>query len=113
MVRAKSKVIVADILEILEINYQYKQPLFSRPDAKDFRLPDFTVSFEGDVHLWKHLAMLTVPSHHEACKRKRKMVRSERIRRPANSVGGRADGGIDSAQFEHIARERVLDDCLK
>lgn len=50
-VRAKSEVIVADILEILEISYQYKQPLFSRPDAKDFRLPDFTVSFEGDVHL--------------------------------------------------------------
>ena len=69
-VRSKSEVVVADILHALGISYSYEQPLFSRSDPKDFRLPDFTASFEGDVYYWEHLGMLNVPSYREAWERK-------------------------------------------
>ena len=70
-VRSKSEVVVANILDALEISYAYEQPLHSRSDSRDFRLPDFTVSFEGDVYYWEHLGMLSVPSYREAWERKR------------------------------------------
>ncbi len=49
-VRSKSEVVVANVLEALQISYLYEQPLFSLSDPKDFRLPDFTASFDGDVY---------------------------------------------------------------
>ena len=108
-VRSKSEVVVADILESLEISYQYEQPLFSRSDPKDFRLPDFTVSYEGDTYYWEHLGMLMVPSYREAWKRKQEWYKN-------NGFGDRLiisedgpDGSIDAAQIEHIARTRILD----
>ena len=79
-VRSKSEVVVADILDALEVSYVYEQPLFSRSDPKEFRLPDFTVSFEGDVYYWEHLGMLTVPSYREAWARKRKWYEDNGVR---------------------------------
>lgn len=49
-VRSKSEVVVANILDVLDISYEYEKPLYSRTDGDDFRLPDFTVSYEGDVY---------------------------------------------------------------
>ncbi len=54
-VRSKSEVIVADILDSLEISYKYEEPLYSKSNPIDFRLPDFTASFEGNVYYWEHL----------------------------------------------------------
>ena len=109
-VRSKSEVIVADILEGLEISYQYEQPLFSRSDAKDFRLPDFTVSFEGDVYFWEHLGMLTVPSYREAWKRKLEWYEHNGFSDRLIFSQDGPDGRIDAAQIERIARERILDE---
>ena len=109
-VRSKSEVVVADILDALEVSYVYEQPLFSRSDPKDFRLPDFTVSFEGDVYYWEHLGMLTVPSYREAWARKRKWYEDNRYGdRLVTSEDG-PDGSIDSARIEQIARERILEE---
>ena len=107
-VRSKSEVIVADILESLEISYQYEQPLFSRSDAKDFRLPDFTVSFEGDVYFWEHLGMLTVPSYREAWARKLEWYENNGFSDRLIVSEDGSDGSIDAAQIERIARERIL-----
>ena len=109
-VRSKSEVIVADILEGLEISYQYEQPLFSRSDAKDFRLPDFTVSFEGDVYFWEHLGMLTVPSYREAWDRKRMWYEDNGFSDRLIVSEDGPDGSIDAAKIERIARERILDE---
>ena len=68
---SKSEVIVADILASLGISYEYEQKLPSKDDPNDFRLPDFTVSYEGDTFYWEHLGMLSVPSYREAWERKR------------------------------------------
>ena len=109
-VRSKSEVVVADVLEGLEISYSYEQPLFSRSDPKDFRLPDFTASFEGDVFYWEHLGMLNVPSYREAWGRKRKWYEDNgHANRLVTSEDG-PDGSIDAARIERIARERILEE---
>ncbi|MBN1461602.1 MAG: AAA family ATPase [Armatimonadetes bacterium] len=109
-VRSKSEVVVADILDALEISYAYEQPLFSRTNPKDFRLPDFTASFEGDVYYWEHLGMLTVPSYREAWSRKLKWYEDNGYAdRLITSEDGQ-DGSIDAAKIEQIARERILEE---
>ena len=109
-VRSKSEVIVADILDSLDISYSYEQPLFSRSDPKDFRLPDFTVSFEGDIYYWEHLGMLGVPSYYEAWIRKRKWYKRNRYSDRLITSKDGPDGSIDAGLIERIARERILEE---
>jgi hypothetical protein len=108
MVRSKSEVIVADILTSLGISYEYEQKLSSKDDPNDFKLPDFTVSYEGDTFYWEHLGMLTVPSYREAWDRKREWYQDNGyLDRIITSEDG-ADGSIDAAQIERIARKTIL-----
>ena len=109
-VRSKSEVVVADILDVLGISYSYEHPLFSRSNQKDFRLPDFTASFEGDVYYWEHLGMLSVPSYRDAWERKRKWYEANGyVDRLITSEDG-LDGSIDATEIERIARERILEE---
>ena len=109
-VRSKSEVVVADVLDALGISYDYEQPLYSRSDQKDFRLPDFTVSFEGDVFYWEHLGMLNVPSYREAWERKQTWYEENGfVDRLITSQDG-PDGSIDAAAIEQTARQRILEE---
>lgn len=106
LVRSKSEVIVADILTSLGMSYKYEQRLSSR-DGTDFRLPDFTVSYEGDTWYWEHLGMLNVPSYAEAWERKQRWYAANGyLDRVISSVDG-PDGSIDAREIERIARERI------
>lgn len=107
-VRSKSEVVVANILDGLEISYQYEQPLFSRDDPRDFRLPDFTASFEGDVYYWEHLGMLGVRSYREAWERKHRWYYDNGYGDQLITSEDAPDGGIDAAQIERTARQRIL-----
>jgi exodeoxyribonuclease V alpha subunit len=108
MVRSKSEVIVADILTSLGISCEYEQRLVSRANPADFRLPDFTVSYEGDTFYWEHLGMLSVPSYREAWHRKQQWYEANGfIDRVITSEDG-ADGSIDAAAIERIARNKIL-----
>ena len=109
-VRSKSEVVVADILDSLGISYSYEQPLVSRLNTKDFRLPDFTVSFDGDVYYWEHLGMLNVPSYREAWERKRKWYEDNRYADRLIVSEDGPDGSIDAAGIERLARERILEE---
>ena len=109
-VRSKSEVVVADILESLEISYQYEQPLFSRSDPKDFRLPDFTASYEGDKYYWEHLGMLGVPRYREAWERKRRWYEDNGYADQLITSEDGSDGSIDASRIERVARERILED---
>ncbi len=107
-VRSKSEVIVADVLAFLGVSYTYEQPLRARGDPADFRLPDFTVSYEGEVYYWEHLGLLSLPSYREAWERKRAWY-------AANGYADRLivsrdgpDGSIDAEAIERLARERIL-----
>jgi len=108
-VRSKSEVVVADIIEALGISYLYEEPLYSRGDAKDFRLPDFTVSFEGDIYYWEHLGMLNVPSYREAWERKQKWYEENGFADRLITSRDGPDGSIDAAAIEQTARKRVLE----
>jgi len=107
-VRSKSEVVVADILEALEISYQYEQPLYSRADPRDFRLPDFTVSFEGDVYYWEHLGMLNLPNYRTAWERKLKWYRDNNFDRQLIVSQDSPNGGINAAEIEQLARQNIL-----
>jgi ATP-dependent exoDNAse (exonuclease V) alpha subunit len=108
MVRSKSEVIVADILTSLGISYEYEKKLPSRADPRDFRLPDFTASYEGDTFYWEHLGMLSVPSYREEWARKRQWYADNGyLDRVLTSEDG-PDGSIDAAAIERTAREKIL-----
>lgn len=109
-VRSKSEVVVADILDTLGISYNYEQPLYSHSEPKDFRLPDFTASFEGDVYYWEHLGMLNIPSYREAWERKRKWYEASGYADRLITSEDGPDGSIDAAKIERIARKRILDE---
>jgi len=109
-VRSKSEVVVADILYTLGISYLYEKPLFSRSDSRDFRLPDFTASFEGDVYYWEHIGMLSVPSYREAWERKRQWYEDNGYAERLITSEDGPDGSIDAARIERIARERILEE---
>jgi exodeoxyribonuclease V alpha subunit len=108
MVRSKSEVIVADILASLGISYEYEQKLPSTDDPNDFKLPDFTASYEGDTFYWEHLGMLSVPTYKEAWERKRQWYEANGfLDRVITSEDG-PDGSIDAAAIERIARTKIL-----
>lgn len=107
-VRSKSEVVVADILESIGISYVYEEPLYSRFDPKDFRLPDFTVSFEGDTFYWEHLGMLNIPSYRDAWARKLEWYELNGFSKQLITSKDGPDGSIDATEIERTARERVL-----
>jgi exodeoxyribonuclease V alpha subunit len=88
--------------------YEYEQKLQSKGDPNDFRLPDFTVSYEGDTFYWEHLGMLSVPSYKEAWERKRQWYEDNGfLDRVITSEDG-LDGSIDAAAIDRIARKKIL-----
>lgn len=109
LVRSKSEVIVADTLTRLGISYEYEKKLLNKNDEPtNYRLPDFTVSYEGDTFYWEHLGMLSVPSYKEQWLRKRDWYEvNGYLSRLITSEDG-LDGSIDAAQIERVARERIL-----
>jgi hypothetical protein len=108
LVRSKSEVIVADTLTSLGISYEYEQKLLSKDDPSDFKLPDFTVSYEGDTFYWEHLGMLSVPSYREEWDRKRQWYDDNGcLDRIITSEDG-LDGSIDAAEIERTARKKIL-----
>jgi hypothetical protein len=96
------------VLDALGISYEYEQPLYSRADPKDFRLPDFTVSYEGDVFYWEHLGMLNVPSYREAWERKQAWYKGNGFSDLLITSQDGPDGGIDAGRIEQIARKHIL-----
>jgi hypothetical protein len=108
LVRSKSEVIVADILTSLGVSYEYEQKLVSKDDPNDFKLPDFTVSYEGDTFYWEHLGMLSVPSYQESWERKRQWYEANGYLDRVITSEDSADGSIDAAEIERTARKKIL-----
>lgn len=65
LVRSKSEVIIADILDEFEragrLRYSYEKP-FQATDGS-YRLPDFTVETDEGTFLWEHCGMLGLPEY--------------------------------------------------
>jgi hypothetical protein len=64
-VRSKSEVIIANLLTLYQIPFVYEQSL----EAEDgtHRLPDFTLTWEGQTYYWEHLGMLENIAYLERC----------------------------------------------
>jgi hypothetical protein len=126
LVRSKSEVIVADTLTRLGIDWEYEKKLISPHDPQNFRLPDFTIGFAGDIAYWEHLGMLTIPDYREKWKRKRKWYQ-ETMGIPVVGDGidddlqvepgefpvvitsrDGEDGSIDSKRIEQLIRKYIL-----
>ncbi|HEY0029028.1 MAG TPA: AAA family ATPase [Allosphingosinicella sp.] len=56
MVRSKSEVIISNLLHQHEIPFKYESPLLA-PDGT-MKLPDFSVTWQGNTYYWEHLGML-------------------------------------------------------
>ncbi|MDZ4855341.1 MAG: hypothetical protein SGJ26_10885 [Nitrospirota bacterium] len=107
-VRSKSEVIVADTLDGLGISYEYEKPLSPPGDPRNFRLPDFTVGYQGDVFYWEHLGMLNVPAYHDAWEKKLAWYRSRGFVDQLITSEDAPNGGIDASEIQRLARERIL-----
>lgn len=107
-VRSKSEVIVADILDFLGASYEYEKPLRARDDPADFRMPDFTISYQGEQYYWEHLGMLALPGYREAWARKRAWYQANGYASRLIISRDGLDGGIDAEAIERLARERII-----
>jgi exodeoxyribonuclease V alpha subunit len=108
LVRSKSEVIVAETLSRLGITYRYEERLPARDDPKDFRLPDFTVIYEGETWYWEHLGMLSVPSYAESWERKRTWYEANGYLGQLLTSEDGPDGSIDVPAIERTIHERIL-----
>ena len=110
--RSKSEVIISQVFGQLGISFEYEVPLRSPTDPRDFRLPDFTVSYEGDVYYWEHLGMLAVPEYREHWERKRQWYEACGYVSQLITSEDSPDGAIDVQSITDIARRRILEGQL-
>lgn len=125
-VRSKSEIIVADVLESLGLAWEYERRLTIPDSPNDFRLPDFTIGFQGDTCYWEHLGMLSLPAYRQGWERKRRWY-EERLGIPVVGPGAADDrtvepgtfpivitsrdgdnGSIDAREIERLARKYIL-----
>ena len=107
--RSKSEVIISQVFDQLGISFEYEVPLRSPTSPADFRLPDFTVSYEGDVYYWEHLGMLAVPEYRERWERKRQWYEACGYLPQLITSEDSPDGAIDVQSITEAARRRILE----
>lgn len=87
---------------------RYEQRLDSPSDLDDYRLPDFTVIFEGVTFYWEHLGMLDVDSYACSWQRKREWYEHngfiERLITSADDPGG----GLSVPEVRARAERRIV-----
>ncbi|MGV9141464.1 MAG: exodeoxyribonuclease V, partial [Promethearchaeota archaeon] len=108
LVRSKSEVIIANMLYSLGLSYEYEEPLYSGTDERDFRLPDFTIKYEGEKYFWEHLGMLEIPEYRRDWDRKKKWYEENGFIDSLIVSQDKPDGSIDSKEIEKLAKERIL-----
>jgi exodeoxyribonuclease V alpha subunit len=108
LVRSKSELVVLEKLLDLGISVWYEERLSSPNDPEDFRLPDFTVRFEGDTYYWEHLGMLDVSLYARSWERKRGWYeRNGFIDRVITSADG-PGVGLRVPEIEARAERRIV-----
>ncbi|MCC7157108.1 MAG: AAA family ATPase [Bryobacterales bacterium] len=111
-VRSKSEVIVHDVLASLGLSIEYEKELPAKDgDPKNFRLPDFTVHYQGRTWYWEHLGMLEKASYREDWEKKQQWYQDngywDRVVTSEDHPGG--IGGIVYAdEIRQKAQERIL-----
>jgi exodeoxyribonuclease V alpha subunit len=95
---------------------QYEEPLIAKSgDQADFRLPDFTVHYQGRTWYWEHLGMLNKASYLTDWAEKKRWYRNnhywEQVITSKDHPGG-LGGIVYVDEIRRNARERILPGCL-
>jgi len=106
LVRSKSEVIVANTLTDEGLSFDYEKPLPSKDDANDFRLPDFTVYYQGMVFYWEHLGMLSVETYRDAWKKKIEWFKKNNYWDQVITSEDDYKGGIDSREIVQLIQQK-------
>lgn len=104
LVRSKSEVIVANILNQLGVEYAYEESL--RVEGKTY-IPDFTLRHQGNIAYLEHLGMLQVASYKRNWDRKRSNYEKAGIsEREGNLIITQdgLDGSLDAEEIERKIR---------
>lgn len=100
MVRSKSEVIVANILNDLEIDYTYEELLSIKGEKY---LPDFTIRYQGRTAYLEHLGMLGNNSYKDHWKKKKSNYKKSGITEQDGNLIITQDGlngSLDSKKVE-------------
>lgn len=104
MVRSKSEVIVANILDKLKIEYTYEEPL--DVNGKSY-IPDFTLRFQGKTAYLEHLGMLRNKAYKKYWDEKRANYESVGISETLGNLiitEDGLDGSLDATLIESKIR---------
>jgi hypothetical protein len=108
LVRSKSELVVLETLLRLGMTVEYERRLEAPRRHDDFRLPDFTVMFEGDAFYWEHLGMLDVTSYARSWKRKRAWYEENGFLDCLITSADATGGGLHVPTIEKRAERRII-----
>ena len=100
--------IVADTLTRFGISYSYEEPVYAKDNPKDFRLPDFTIKYEGETWYWEHLGMLSIPSYASAWDRKKGWYAANGFLDKVITSEDGFDGSISVPAIEAKIKKEIL-----
>jgi hypothetical protein len=100
-VRSKSEVIVANMLTLFGLHYEYEKELHGK-------LPDFTIFHQGKTFYWEHLGMLSNPDYQKHWEEKKRWYEQNGLADDLITSEDSPSQGIDSKEIEKTIRERIL-----
>jgi len=106
LVRSKSELVIANIVEDLGLPYEYERALQGER-TPGWKYPDFTfVTPAGDTILWEHLGMLALPAYAQGWERKQAWYVANGYSEGRNlfTTADDEQGGLDSTVVEQVAR---------
>ena len=106
LVRSKSELVIANMLEHMGIPYRYEAEFFGENEPGR-RLPDFTFATpDGRRIIWEHLGMLHRPEYALGWEEKRRWYEKNGFIEDVNLFTTRERSGLDSRDVEKVA-ERI------
>lgn len=106
LVRSKSELVIANMLEYMGIPYRYEAEFFG-DNEPGRRLPDFTFATpDGRRIIWEHLGMLHRPEYALGWEEKRRWYEANGLIEDVNLFTTRERGGLDSRDVQQVA-ERI------
>lgn len=108
LVKSKSEVVIANILTHLGLIYAYEKPLCSKTDRQEFRIPDFTITYDGEEFYWEHLTLPKDLEHKKKWESKLRWYKENKITAQLIVSEEEPDSGINSQEIERLAKERIL-----
>ena len=108
LVRSKEELVVIEKLLELGLSVKYEKRLDSPIRSDDFRLPDFTIAYEGDIYYWEHLGMLDVPSYAREWQRKRQWYEENGYIHRLITSAVDDGGGLDAGAIRQRAERRII-----